>query len=326
LSIERVHDKIQILREGIGVEMKRDLISISDLKREEIIKLLKDTKKIKDRWYSNLPWFPLTGKTMLLIFEKPSTRTRVSFEAGFSQLGGRSIFITPQESQLSKGETIEDTARTVSRYVDIVVLRVFEHEKVVRFAQNSKIPVINGLSDLLHPCQILADLFTIWEKLGRFEDFKLVFVGDGSNNVANSLVELAGIMNFELVITCPPGYEPEKDILNEALKKGGNIKINYDPFEAVKGADVIYTDVWCSMGQELEYEKRLQIFKDFQVNSKLMGLAKRETLFMHCLPAKRGLEVTDEVIDGPNSIVFDEAENRLHVQKAIVLFLLGINP
>lgn len=306
--------------------MKRDLISLRDLSRDEIIRLLKDTKKIKDRWYSGLPWYPLTGKTMALIFEKPSTRTRVSFEAGFSQLGGRSIFINPQESQLSKGETIEDTARTISRYVDIVVLRVFEHEKVVRFAENSRVPVINGLSDLLHPCQILSDLYTIWEKLGRFEDFKLVFVGDGSNNVANSFVELAGIISFDLVISCPVGYEPDRTIMEEAIKRGAKISIGHNPMDDVKDADIIYTDVWCSMGQEAEFEERLKVFKDFQVNSKLMGRAKKDTLFMHCLPAKRGLEVTDDVIDGPNSVVFDEAENRLHLQKALVLFLLGINP
>ncbi len=306
--------------------MKRDLISLNDLTRDEIVRLLKDTKKIKDRWYSGLPWYPLTGKTMALIFEKPSTRTRVSFEAGFSQLGGRSIFINPQESQLSKGETIEDTARTISRYVDIVVLRVFEHEKVVRFAENSRVPVINGLSDLLHPCQILSDLFTIWEKLGRFEDFKLVFVGDGSNNVANSFVELAGIISFDLVISCPVGYEPDRTIMEEAIRKGARIRIGHNPMDDVRDADIIYTDVWCSMGQEAEFEERLKVFKDFQVNSKLMERAKKDTLFMHCLPARRGLEVTDEVIDGPNSVVFDEAENRLHLQKALVLFLLGINP
>lgn len=305
---------------------KRDLVCLNDLTKDEILKILEDTDKIKKRHKYGLPWYPLKGKVMALLFEKPSTRTRVSFEAGFQQLGGSTIFMTPQETQLSKGETIEDTARTLSRYVDIVTLRVFEHDKVIRFAKNSSVPVINGLSDLLHPCQILADLFTIWEKLGTYEGFKLTFVGDGSNNIANSWVELAGIIPFELTISCPEGFEPDKEILERSLSKNPNIKIGRDPKEDVKGANIVYTDVWCSMGQEAEYERRVKIFENFRITKEIMEIAGENSIFMHCLPARRGLEVTDEVIDGQRSVVFDEAENRLHVQKAIVLFLLGINP
>ncbi|WP_144436878.1 ornithine carbamoyltransferase [Thermosulfidibacter takaii] len=304
--------------------MKRDLLSLRDLSRKEILKLIDDAIVLKQRHKANLPYFPLKGKVLGMLFEKPSTRTRVSFEAGMYQLGGNVVFMSPKETQLGRGETIEDTARVLSRYLDLVVLRVFSHETLERFAQNSTIPVINGLSDLLHPCQILADILTIYEKTGKLENFKLVFVGDG-NNVANSWINLATRLNIEVVISCPEGYEPDEKILSTALSEGAKVKVSHTPDEDVKDADVIYTDVWCSMGQEAEREERLRKFAPFQVNSKLMERCPN-AIFMHCLPAHRGEEVTDDVIDGDRSVVWDEAENRLHIQKAIMLFLLGINP
>lgn len=304
--------------------MKRDLLSIKELSKEEIEKLIHDTRILKRRRKEGLKYTPLEGRVLGLLFEKPSTRTRVSFETGMYQMGGDAIFMSPRELQLGRGETIEDTAKVLSRYIDVAVLRVYSHETLERFAQSAEIPVINGLSDLLHPCQILADIYTIYEKLGRYENFKLVFVGDG-NNIANSWINLAAKLDFELIISCPKGYEPDAEILEDALKAGAKVKVSHNPREDVKDAHVIYTDVWCSMGQEDEKKERLKAFRDFQVNDELMNISSA-AYFMHCLPAHRGEEVTDSVIDGPRSIVWDEAENRLHMQKAIILFLLGINP
>ena len=304
--------------------MKRDLLSVLDLTREEIEKLVHDAVTLKKRQKAGLVYQPLKGKVLGMLFEKPSTRTRVSFEAGFYQLGGGVIFMSPRETQLGRGETIEDTARVLSRYVDIAVLRVFSHETLERFAPNATIPVINGLSDLLHPCQILSDLLTIYEKLGKMEGFKVVFVGDG-NNVANSWINLAARLNVEVVVNCPKGYEPLHEIVDGARAQGARVYINNEPDAGIEDADVIYTDVWCSMGQEEEKEERLKAFRVFQVNEELMEKAPK-AYFMHCLPAHRGEEVTDGVIDGPRSLVWDEAENRLHMQKAIILFLLGIEP
>jgi len=304
--------------------MKRDLISICDLQRDEILKLIRDTEILKRRHKAQLPYFPLKGKVLGLIFEKPSTRTRVSFEAGMMQLGGNSIFMSPKELQLGRGETIEDTARVISRYLDIVVLRVYSHETILRFAKAASIPVINGLSDLLHPCQILADIFTIYEKLGRFEGFKIAFIGDG-NNVLHSWINLATRLDFELIIITPPKYEPDAGILSRAKEAGARITFHNHMPDTLDDVDIIYTDVWCSMGQEAEREDRIKAFSGFQINETLMAKARR-AYFMHCLPAHRGEEVTDAVIDGERSIVWDQAENRLHMQKAILLFLLGINP
>ncbi len=303
---------------------KRDLLSIRDLTREEVIRLIEDAVMLKKRHSLGLPYLPLKGRTLAMLFEKPSTRTRVSFEAGMYQLGGGVIFMSPKETQLGRGETIEDTARVLSRYVDLVVLRVFRHETLERFAQNSCVPVINGLSDLLHPCQVLADLLTVYEKLGRYEDFKLVFVGDG-NNMANSWINAATRLNIEVIVSCPEGYEPDRSVLEAAIAEGAKVKISHNPQKDVEGADVIYTDVWCSMGQEEEREQRLRVFEPFRVDEALISLAPK-AIFMHCLPAHRGEEVTDGVIDGERSVVWDQAENRLHMQKAIMLFLLGINP
>ncbi len=305
--------------------MKRDLISIRDLSKEEIVSLVKDAVTLKKRHSLRLPYLPLKGRVLGMLFEKPSTRTRVSFEAGMCQLGGSAIFMSPKETQLGRGETIEDTARVLSRYVDIMVLRVYSHETLVRFARFSSIPVINGLSDLLHPCQVLSDLMTIYEKTGMLEGFRVVFVGDG-NNMANSWINLATRLDIEVVISCPEGYEPDRSVLETALSEGARVRVSHTPYEDVKGAHVVYTDVWCSMGQEGEREERLKVFRPFQVNSALMEAAGDGAIFMHCLPAHRGDEVTDDVIDGERSVVWDQAENRLHMQKAIMLFLLGERP
>lgn len=301
--------------------MKRDFISFYDYTEEELHLLLERAKWLKERNKRGEVWRPLEGKTLAMIFEKPSTRTRVSFEVGMYQLGGNALYLSAQELQLSRGESIADTARVLSRYVDAVLIRTYEHWKIEEFARFSSVPVINGLSDLLHPCQILSDIFTIWEKLGHYKGVRVAYVGDG-NNVANSWIEGASKMGIELRIACPPGYEPDHEILQRALREGARILITHDPKEAVKDAQVLYTDVWTSMGQEAERQKRLEDFKGYQLNESLLQLAGPGVLVMHCLPAHRGEEITDEVMDGPHSVVFDQAENRLHVQKALLEFLM----
>ncbi|NIN91924.1 ornithine carbamoyltransferase [bacterium] len=311
--------------------MKRDLISILDLTSHEIVEILLSAQELKK---TKEPKNTLRGKVLGMVFQKPSTRTRVSFEVAMYQLGGYALFLNVQDLQLSRGEAIRDTAKTLSRYVDGMVVRAYQHQDVVELAKESAVPVINGLSDLLHPCQVLADIFTIAEKKGilshlsskELSNTEIAFVGDG-NNVANSWINGAARLGMKLVICTPPGYEPDRKVLGEAEKlakaSGADIKVSHKPEEAVKEAGVIYTDVWVSMGKEKERQKRLKVFKPYQVNGRLIGKAKKDVLVMHCLPAHRGEEITDEVLDGPNSIVFDQAENRLHVQKAILEFLLG---
>lgn len=301
--------------------MKRDFISFYDYTEEELHLLLERAKWLKERNKRGEVWRPLEGKTLAMIFEKPSTRTRVSFEVGMYQLGGNALYLSAQELQLSRGESIADTARVLSRYVDAILIRTYEHWKVEEFARFSSVPVINGLSDLLHPCQILSDIFTIWEKLGHYRGVKVAYIGDG-NNVANSWIEGASKMGIELRIACPPGYEPDQEILQKALREGARVFITHDPKEAVKDAQVLYTDVWTSMGQEAERQRRLEDFKGYQVNESLLQMAGSGAFVMHCLPAHRGEEITDEVMDGPHSVVFDQAENRLHVQKALLEFLM----
>jgi ornithine carbamoyltransferase len=310
--------------------LKRDLISILDLDRDEIIRILLSAKEMKERRRIKQT---LRGKVLGMIFQKPSTRTRVSFEVAMLQLGGYGLFLNAQDLQLSRGEAIRDMAKVLSRYLDGIVVRAYSHRDVVELAKESTIPVINGLSDLLHPCQVLADIFTIAEKKGKLSrlsaktlsGIEVAFVGDG-NNVANSWINGAARMGMKLVISTPPGYEPDKKVFEEGVKlakaTGGEIRLSHNPVEAVKKADVIYTDVWVSMGMEKEREERLKVFKPYQVNEQLLTKAKKDILVMHCLPAHRGEEITDGVLDGPNSIVFDQAENRLHVQKAILEFLL----
>jgi ornithine carbamoyltransferase len=302
--------------------MKKDFLSLFDWTKEEIDVFLTNAQELKRERKKGTPRSSLSGKTIGMIFDKPSTRTRVSFEAGIFQLGGQAIFLPGGDLQLSRGETIADTARVMSRYVDGVVIRTFSHKMVEDFAAHAEIAVINGLTDLLHPCQILADVFTVFEKRGEYGSLSIVYMGDG-NNVANSWINAAVRLGFPLTLACPEGYQPNKGILARALQQGtSRIRLTEDPYEAVRGADVIYTDVWASMGQEREAAKRGEIFSRFQINRELVERAGKDVIVMHCLPAHRGEEITDEVIDGPHSIVWDQAENRLHIQKAILERLL----
>lgn len=304
------------------MSMKKDFISIQDLISGDIKNIFLLTDKIKSKPENFKS--ELEGKTLALIFQKPSNRTRVSFEVGMTQLGGHSIYLGPDDIKLGVREATKDVAAVLSRYADGIVARTFSHKDILELAANSRVPVINGLSDLLHPCQAMADVYTIKEKV-KTKKVKVAFVGDG-NNVLHSLMHCCAKVGIDISIATPKGYEPKKDIVKEteteAAKAGSRIVLSNDPKEAVKDADVIYTDVWTSMGQEKEREKRIKAFEAFQVNRALVSLAKKSCLVMHCLPAHRGEEITDEVLDGPNSIVIDEAENRLHVQKAILLKLL----
>lgn len=300
--------------------MKRDFLTVWDLSSEEITHILKRAIELKSGKDKNK--CPLIGKSIGLLFEKASTRTRVSFEVGIYHLGGQAIYMNPKEIQIGRGETIDDTAKVLSRYLNAIVIRTFSHDAIVEFAKNSSIPVINGLSDLHHPCQALADLMTIVERKGKLKGLHLAYVGDG-NNVANSLIEAASKMGITLSIACPEGYEPDADILKKARSSAkSEIVIHRDPKEAVDKADAVYTDVWVSMGQEQEAAKKKRKFKDYQLNSKLLTYAKKDAIVLHCLPAHRGEEITDDVMDGSQSAVFDQAENRLHTQKALLEFLL----
>jgi len=301
--------------------MVRHLISISDLSREEILEIISLSEKLKDERKRGILKEYLKNKSLAMIFELPSTRTRVSFETAMSEMGGHALYLNWNDLQLGRGETIGDTARVLSRYVSAIMARVREHSKILELGKHSQVPVINGLSNLEHPCQILADLLTIKEKKGGF-DIKFAWVGDG-NNVCNSMILASAIIGFEMSVAVPKGYEPNKDVVNKAVGLGGNVEITNDPLEAVDDADVIYTDVWASMGHESERKERLKIFRRYQVNSDLVEKAKSDVIVMHCLPAHRGEEITDEVVDGGHSVVFDQAENRLHAQKAILLRLIS---
>lgn len=300
--------------------MKRDFLKLTDLKKDEITALLRRALDLKAGKDASL--CPLIGKNIGLFFEKPSTRTRVSFEAGIYQLGGNAICMTPAELQLGRGETIADTARTLSRYLHAIMMRTFSHDMLEAFALNSSIPVINGLSDLRHPCQALADTMTLLEKKGTFDGLKLAYVGDG-NNVCNSLIEAAAILGFNLTVACPEGFEPHTEILENARAvAGGEIVVLRDPREAAGMADAIYTDVWVSMGQEKDAVEKKRKLREYQVNMRLLSCAKKDVVVLHCLPAHRGEEISDEVMDGPHSVVFDQAENRLHTQKALLEMLV----
>ena len=299
--------------------MKKDLLSISDFSQQEVLDLIEkstDLKKIRQKGIEHLP---LKGQTLGMIFNKHSTRTRISFEVGMFELGGHALFLTGDQLQLNRGETIKDSAQVLSRYLNAILIRTYDHEEVIALAKHASIPVINGLTDLNHPLQILADIFTIKEKLGYIEGVKVAYVGD-ENNVAYSWMLGASLMGMHLSIACPKSYR-QKSI--PTLSGTGKVEIFEDPFEAVKNADVIYTDVWISMGQEEDTENKKKLLLPYQINQKLVDAAKKEVLVMHCLPAHREMEITSEVLDGKHSIVFDQAENRLHVQKAILeTFLL----
>lgn len=310
----------------------KDLISILDLGEAEILSIFQAAEELKQGRDKNK--LPLAGKIIGMIFQKPSTRTRVSFEVGIYQLGGFPIFLNANELQLKRGESMKDTARVLSSYLDGMVIRAYAHKDVMELASYSTISVINGLTDLLHPCQIISDVFTIMEsrqinrtnpKLSDFSNIKIVYVGDG-NNVANSWMEMAVKLGMKLIVCTPQGYETDKKILSHCLKlskkTGARIEISSNPGMAVKGADVIYTDVWESMGNEAGRKINKKAFRDFQLNQRLLACAKKGVIIMHCLPAHRGEEITDEVMDGPNSVIFNQAENRLHVQKAIMKLLI----
>ena len=298
----------------------RSLLSILDIEDEvlNILNLASDFKegKIKDK--------PLKDKTLAMIFQKSSTRTRISFEVGMEQLGGHPLFLSNNDLQMGRGEPIGDTAKVMSRYVDGIMIRALKHEDVVKLSEEATIPVINGLTDLEHPCQALADMLTVKEYLGDYNG-KFTYVGDG-NNVCNSLMLICACLGMDFTVACPVGYQPNENIIIEALriseKSGSKISITQDVKSAVKDCDVIYTDVWISMGDESETEKRQRAFSKYQVNNELLKLAKEDAIFMHCLPAIRGQEVSSEVIDGPNSVIYDQAENRLHAQKAILYYFL----
>lgn len=302
------------------------LISVHDLSIDEINEIFEISAKLKKYLKEGREHGYLKGKTLGMIFTKSSTRTRVSFEVGMYQLGGYSIFLSSNDIQLGRGESIQDTARVLSRYLDGIMIRTYSHNDVTGLAGYGSIPVINGLTDLMHPCQVLADLFTIKEIKGSLKGLKLAYIGDG-NNVANSLLHGCAKTGIDISVATPKGFECDSSIIGEAkadaMLSGSSITLTNDPAEAIRGADAVYTDTWVSMGQEAEKQERIRIFKPYQVNEELFSLAKKDALFLHCLPAYRDYEVTEGVIDGPNSVVFDEAENRLHVQKAIMLKLMG---
>jgi ornithine carbamoyltransferase len=304
---------------------RRHFLSLKDWSREEIESLfdLAAGMKADPRTWSEA----LKGRSLAMVFQKPSTRTRVSFEVGMFQLGGQALFLGANDIQLHRGETVSDTAAVLSRYVDGIMARVFAHQDVLDLARHGTVPVINGLSDLLHPCQALADYFTLRERRGQVAGLKMAYIGDG-NNVCHELMFGAVKLGCPMSVGCPPGYEPNKLIFKsaarEAQKLGSPVpEVTNDPMAAATGADVVYTDVWASMGQEAEQQKRIQAFQGFLVSPQLMSVARPEAVFMHCLPAHRGEEVDPAVIDGPQSVVFDEAENRLHVQKAVLATLMG---
>ena len=302
--------------------MKKDFLSLYDLERVDFEAVFEKADKIKKMLKAGVSHTPLSGKTLGMIFDKSSTRTRISFEVGIYQLGGMALFLNNRDTQVGRGEDISDTARGMSRYLDAVVIRTYSQSFVEDFARYATIPVINGLTDEQHPCQILSDLFTIMEKKGRYEGLKVAYVGDG-NNVANSWIDAAARLPIRLSLACPEEYEPEDVILERGTKKAeGRITLSRKPADAVKDADVIYTDVWTSMGQEAEKEERKKVFRGYQVNGELLSLAREDAIVMHCLPAHRGEEITDDVIDGSHSVVIDQAENRLHVQKAVMEILI----
>jgi len=302
--------------------MKRDLLTILDLTAAEIVALLARAQEMKKLWFQGTLRPVLPGKTLGLLFTKPSTRTRISFEAAMNRLGGSCIFMTEKETQLSRKEPLPDTARVMSRYIEVLAVRTFDHADVEELARHASIPVINALTDSNHPCQVLSDLLTIQEKRGSLQDLEVAWIGDG-NNVAHSWIDAAARMGFTLRLACPEGYLPDRRVLERARAEGGrNIFIVSDPREAVASADAINTDVWASMGQEEEADTRRKVFAPYQVNADLLSHAPRHALVMHCLPAHREEEISTEVLEGPHSVVFDQAENRLYFQMALLEWIL----
>ena len=299
--------------------MKRDFLRVSDLATTELLDVLDLAARLKADLVAKRPHPLLAGRTLAMIFEKPSLRTRVTFEVGMVQLGGAAVNLARGDIKLGEREPTRDIARNLDRWCDVIMARTFLHQSVTDLAQWARIPVVNGLSDLHHPCQVIADLLTVREHLGRIAGLKIAFIGDG-NNMVHSWMDAAARLDFELVVACPPGYEPDPAITTEA---GSRVTVTHDVTTAARGADALYTDVWTSMGQEAESEHRRRVFKPFQVNDALIALGTATVLVMHCLPAHRGEEITDAALEGPRSVVFDQAENRLHAQKAILVWLLG---
>jgi ornithine carbamoyltransferase len=297
-------------------------LSAGDLTRERALHLFRVASALKQGWKAGRRGAPLTARTLALIFEKPSLRTRVTLEVGIVQLGGRAVHLSGSEIGLGTRESVPDVARNLSRWVDGIAARVYAHETVESLARHATIPVINGLSDFEHPCQALGDYFTLWERGIDLSRMRLAWIGDG-NNVCHSLLLLGGLLGTTLTVACPPGFEPDPSVQRRVTQLGGHLTVTYDAREAATGADVLYTDVWISMGQEAEQERRREAFSRYQLNQRLVDFAKPAALIMHCLPAHRGEEITDSVLDGARSIVLDQAENRLHAQKAIILELLG---
>ena len=300
----------------------KHLLSMADLDRGDVEELFRLAAHWKRRTKARVVTSPLAGRSLALVFEKPSLRTRVTFEVGMAQLGGTSVYLSAQDIGLGKRESVADVARNLGRWVDAIAARTFAQTTVEDLARHGGVPVINGLSDTEHPCQALADFFTLWERGLDLARLRLAWVGDG-NNVLHSLALLAALMGTELTAACPPGYEPDPAVFDAAQGLGGRITVTADVADAVKAADAVYTDVWVSMGQEAERERRLEAFSRYQLNERVLGFAKPGALVMHCLPAHRGEEITDSILDGPTSVVLDQAENRLHVQKAVLLTLLG---
>jgi ornithine carbamoyltransferase len=304
---------------------KRDLLCITDLDVSDIWWIFELTDSILNKEQRGEKYLPLAKKSIGLIFQKPSTRTRISFEVGIQQLGGHSIFLRPDEIQLGIRESIEDISRTLSQYLDLIIARTYAHKDVELLAKFAEIPVINGLSDLFHPCQGLSDIYTIWKKKGEVAGLNLTFIGDGGNNISHSLLLISAMMGINITIATPAKYMPAKDVVSAAEEISTNskskIKIIHDPIEAACNADIIYTDVWTSMGQEKEEKIRKKIFAKYQVNKEIINVAKDDCLVMHCLPAHRGEEITSEVLDSKHSIVFEQAKNKLCVQKGILVFL-----
>ena len=300
----------------------RHFLSAADLSRDGALGLFALAADVKQRRKAGRLTTPLAGKTVALIFEKPSLRTRVTFEVGIIQLGGRAVHLDGRDIGLGKRESVPDVARNLSLWVDGIMARVFAHSTITEMARNATVPVINGLSDLEHPCQALADFFTLWERGVDLARVRIAWIGDG-NNVCHSVMLLGALLGSSVVVACPPGYEPDAGVVATARRLGGRIEVTEDARAAATGADVIYTDVWTSMGQEAEREQRLEAFSRYQVNDALVGFAKSSALVMHCLPAHRGEEITDRVLDSKRSIVLEQAENRLHAQKAVMLQLLG---
>ena len=303
--------------------MEKDFLHVNDLSRSEFNEIIEISKWIKNEFKIDGSFAPLQNKTMAMIFAKPSARTRISFETGFFRLGGHALFLGPNDIGVGKRESISDIARVLSKFNDIIMARLFDHNHVLELAEYASVPVINGLTDYNHPCQIIADIFTIIEKKGNLDNIKISYIGDG-NNIVHSWLELCMVLPLNFNIICPEKFKPNMDLYQSAKDKGlSNIEIYHDPFLGIRDSDVVYTDVWASMGQKDQADEKRKIFQNYQVNTKLMKEAKSDAIFMHCLPAERGVEVTNAVCDSPNSVIFDQAENRMHAQNAIMLYLTG---